>query len=164
MWKVLFALGAFYRIIKRVTQGRSRFVLCVWEIIQFVSIFEETWECSLWRETFFLWPMWSNLCTREIHQNTHTRCSHRGKVLFVPSLWKMFYCTIQVKVAPAGSNWRKPLPMQAFSMSSSLQTHQLVHSGLKPFSCKQCNRTFTQAGALKIHTQIHTGEKPYSCS
>lgn len=39
----------------------------------------------------------------------------------------------------------------------------VIHTGIKPFKCPECQRTFNQAGNLKSHMRLHTGEKPYKC-
>ena len=48
--------------------------------------------------------------------------------------------------------------------ASMLKIHMPVHSGEKPFACKQCNFSFTQAGALKRHMLNHARKKPFSCT
>ena len=38
---------------------------------------------------------------------------------------------------------------------------KLIHSGEKPFVCKQCNYSSADASKLKRHMQTHSGEKPF---
>ncbi|XP_056298272.1 gastrula zinc finger protein xFG20-1-like isoform X2 [Pseudoliparis swirei] len=47
--------------------------------------------------------------------------------------------------------------------------HQLpvpvrLHTGLKPFGCSACGRTFAEREALRSHAASHSGEKPFRCS
>ena len=77
-----------------------------------------------------------------------------------------------------------------FLNRSSLKRHQMAHSGLRPYTCNNCNKTFkeenhlgthklihqgkthkckfceksfTQKGNLMTHYRTHSGEKPFSC-
>ena len=48
--------------------------------------------------------------------------------------------------------------------ASILKRHMLTHSGEKPFVCTQCSYSSTTAGNLKAHLLTHSGEKPFSCT
>ncbi|XP_041852050.1 zinc finger protein with KRAB and SCAN domains 8-like isoform X3 [Melanotaenia boesemani] len=50
-----------------------------------------------------------------------------------------------------------------FSNLSSLQKHNAVHTGVKPYSCKTCGKCFGQNSLLVRHMRCHSSEKPYSC-
>nr|XP_033788814.1 zinc finger protein 479-like [Geotrypetes seraphini] len=45
-----------------------------------------------------------------------------------------------------------------------LKNHQMIHTGLKPFTCSECNKSFTRLSVLKSHKMIHTGYKPHTCT
>ena len=34
-----------------------------------------------------------------------------------------------------------------------------IHTGIKPYKCRHCDRQFTQSNDLKRHTRLHSGEK-----
>lgn len=38
-----------------------------------------------------------------------------------------------------------------------------IFSGVKPFSCNLCPKSFTKKHHLKTHLNYHTGNKPYAC-
>ena len=51
-----------------------------------------------------------------------------------------------------------------YNSTTSLKRHQLVHAGIRPFTCNLCEKRFTQKSTLEGHRRIHTGEMPYSCN
>ncbi|XP_031632762.1 zinc finger protein 33B-like [Contarinia nasturtii] len=50
------------------------------------------------------------------------------------------------------------------SMKANLTRHMTVHSGAKPFECKECFKTFTRKGSLRQHMKCHAGSRALHCS
>ncbi|KAM6899970.1 uncharacterized protein FYW49_018082 [Xenentodon cancila] len=45
----------------------------------------------------------------------------------------------------------------------NIETHMRSHTGIKPYHCSICGKSFPRPGALRRHKRIHSGERPYIC-
>ncbi|XP_077298581.1 uncharacterized protein LOC143919873 isoform X3 [Arctopsyche grandis] len=45
----------------------------------------------------------------------------------------------------------------------SREAHKKLHTGIQPFKCDTCLKSFIHKDQLVLHLKSHTGEKPYKC-
>ena len=48
-------------------------------------------------------------------------------------------------------------------ISGHLKRHEMLHTGEKPHSCRNCERKFRDLANLKRHELTHSNAKPFSC-
>ncbi|CAH1181881.1 unnamed protein product [Phyllotreta striolata] len=52
-----------------------------------------------------------------------------------------------------------------FHSVAYLKTHiNVIHAGIKPYTCDICDKSFTVSAGLDYHMKIHKGLKPFQCS
>lgn len=77
-----------------------------------------------------------------------------------------YYNHITLRSIPSGFSCK--YCQKTFKISSALQRHERIHSGVRPFKCdfKGCDKAFSQKEMLKRHSSIHLSidEAPFKCN
>lgn len=50
-----------------------------------------------------------------------------------------------------------------FSTSGELTTHSRTHSGVRPYQCDNCTKSFKTVSQLIVHKRVHSGDRPHAC-
>ncbi|XP_046430962.1 zinc finger protein 2 homolog [Neodiprion fabricii] len=53
---------------------------------------------------------------------------------------------------------------KSFAQKSKLLTHQLSHTGLRPFKCSICEKAYTSKSKLNAHVRLHTKTNVHVCT
>ena len=52
----------------------------------------------------------------------------------------------------------------SFTRADMLKAHEMVHSGIKAFSCETCGNSFARSSTLNAHKLTHIDVKPFKCT
>ncbi|XP_063976326.1 zinc finger protein 585B-like [Diachasmimorpha longicaudata] len=52
---------------------------------------------------------------------------------------------------------------KVFSQKSKLKTHELSHTGQRPFKCRDCPKAYTSKSKLNAHVRLHTRTDLHDC-
>lgn len=105
-------------------------------------------------------PSPSSNNSSKLHLSANSSSSKRGR----PKSENLTNLIIEGKVSPSTIKCR--FCGRVFPRDKSLNAHERIHTGLRPYVCDfpNCSRAFTQSGQLKTHQRLHTGERPFKCS
>lgn len=106
------------------------------------------------------WSYSSPSPSNRLSTGSGSSSSKRGR----PKSENLTHLIIEGKVSP--STIKCKYCGRVFPRDKSLNAHERIHTGLRPYVCDfpGCTRAFTQSGQLKTHQRLHTGEKPFICS
>ena len=107
-----------------------------------------------------------------VYMPFHSDCTHIISVhLSVHTREKDYSYNISVKCilylyiyfdSLSPHNRETSLPREICENKMYVTTHELVHTGEKPFQCRMCDYRIYR-NKLNVYTVIHTGDKPFEC-
>lgn len=92
------------------------------------------------------------------------KCQENFKILLeVKEVIKQPTLELSHQLKP--NNFKKPgtICQVCGKLVKGIQTHMLIHKGIKKFNCEFCTKSFTQSGQLKRHINSHLNIRNYSC-
>ena len=89
-------------------------------------------------------------------------CSLCGEKFRLPTKFKMHMKNHDPDYQK-GWKWPCDICGKKFRGHGNLKIHKLMHQGIKPFKCTECDYECYSESYLKVHNRVHTGEKPYQC-